>query len=107
MNGESQIKDWLEEIYQKEPVKYRKVSLYLSILKEEGLFAREPYIKYLKKEKIWELRPNRDRILFFIENGNRFVLLHQFTKKTQKTPIREIVQAIREKQDYLNRKRVD
>lgn len=53
----------------------------------------EPYIKYLKKEKIWELRPNQDRILFFSVNGNEFVLLHQFLKKTQKTPTREITQA--------------
>lgn len=106
-NGNSQVRDWLEKLYQNEPKKYRKVALYLSVLKEEGLSAGEPYIKYLKKEKIWELRPNQDRILFFAVNGNEFVLLHQFLKKTQKTPTREITQAVKEKSDYLNRKGVD
>lgn len=40
--------------------------------------------------EIWELRPIRDRILFAGLVGGRFVLLHQFMKKTQKTPKREI-----------------
>ena len=36
--------------------------------------------------------------------GNRkYVLLHQFLKKTQKTPKREIEQAKRELADYLER----
>ncbi|MCR5197101.1 MAG: type II toxin-antitoxin system RelE/ParE family toxin [Pseudobutyrivibrio sp.] len=33
----------------------------------------------------------------------RFVLLHQFVKKTQKTPRREIEQAKRELRDFLER----
>ena len=36
-----------------------------------------------------------------------FVLLHQFRKKTQKTPKREIEKAKTERDDYLNRKETD
>lgn len=46
----------------------------------------------------------RDRILFVAwqENGG-FVLLHQFMKKTQKTPTCEIEKAKREYNDLLKR----
>ena len=39
--------------------------------------------------------------------NNTFVLLHQFRKKTQKTPKREIEKAKRERDDYLFRKEND
>ena len=59
-------------------------------------------MKHLDGE-IWELRPLRDRILFAGVVGGKFVLLHQFLKKTQKTPKREIEQAKKELEDYLER----
>ena len=36
--------------------------------------------------------------------ANKFVLLHQFRKKTQKTPKRELDRAKAERDDYLARK---
>lgn len=35
--------------------------------------------------------------------NNKFIILHHFIKKTQKTPKREIEQAKRNLQDYLER----
>ena len=35
---------------------------------------------------IWELRPLRERVFFVAWYNNSYVLLHHFTKKTQKTP---------------------
>ncbi len=52
---------------------------------------------------IWELRPTSDRILFAVATGDDFVLLHQFEKKTQKTPRREIEKAKAELSDFLQR----
>ena len=52
---------------------------------------------------IWELRPIRDRIFFVAWTGGSFVLLHQFMKKTQKTPAREIERAKREFEDLKER----
>lgn len=60
--------------------------------------------KSMKKNKIYELRPNKTRILYFFKNERQeYVLLHAFTKKSQKTPKEEIEKAIREKKDYIRR----
>ena len=44
-------------------------------------------------EDIWELRPGNNRVLYFYFRDNKFVLLHQFRKKTQKTPGAEMPRA--------------
>lgn len=83
-------------------VKLNKIRDYMKVLSQYGTRAGQPYVKHLEGD-IWELRPLLDRILFFCWDGNRFVLLHQFMKQTQKTPKREIEQAKRNMIDYLER----
>lgn len=83
-------------------VKLNKIQDYINALREYGLQLKEPYIKHLDGE-IWELRPLRDRILFVAWHNGSFVLLHQFMKKTQKTPAREIEKAKRELADLIER----
>jgi phage-related protein len=83
-------------------IKLNKIQDYINALGEYGLQLREPYIKHLDGE-IWELRPLRDRILFVAWHDDSFVLLHQFMKKTQKTPAREIEKAKRELADLIER----
>ena len=55
--------------------------------------VREPYIKHIEN-RIWEMRlRGRDgiaRALNVTATGRRVVILRVFTKKTQKTPRREI-----------------
>ena len=48
-------------------------------------------------------RPLRDRIFFVTWEDDSFVLLHHFQKKTQRTPRREIEQALREIEDLKKR----
>ena len=62
----------------------------------------ENYVKHLDGD-IWELRPLRDRILFAGVVDGKYVLLHQFMKKTQKTPAREIIKAKNELKDFKER----
>ncbi len=83
-------------------IKFNKIQDHISALKEYGLRLKEPYIKHLDGE-IWELRPLRDRILFAAWHNGSFILLHQFMKKTQKTPAREIEKAKRELADMIER----
>ncbi|MDE6004502.1 MAG: type II toxin-antitoxin system RelE/ParE family toxin [Oscillospiraceae bacterium] len=83
-------------------VRLRKVQDYINILAEYGATMGEPYMKHLDNE-IWEIRPLRDRILFAGVVGGKYVLLHQFMKKTQKTPPREIEQAKNELADFKKR----
>ena len=55
--------------------------------------VHEPYIKHIEG-RIWEMRlRGRDgiaRALYVAASGRRVVVLRVFTKKTQKTPRREI-----------------
>ena len=56
------------------------------------------------EDDIWELRPGNNRIFYFYFKNDTFVLLHQFRKKTQKTPQREIETAKSERDDWISRK---
>ena len=98
-NGNRPVADYLLELKSKSDkdsrVKLSKIQDYINALSIYGLQLREPYIKHLDGE-IWELRPLRDRILFVAWHNGSFMLPHQFMKKTQKTPAREIEKAKRE-----------
>lgn len=83
-------------------VKLNKINDYIEILSQYGTQIGEPYIKHLDGE-IWELRPLRDRVLFVAWQGDSYILLHHFMKKTQKTPAREIEKAKRELADLKER----
>lgn len=105
-NGKQPVAEYLLELERKNDkdsrIKLNKIRDYVKALSRYGLSLGEPYIKHLDGD-IWELRPLRDRILFVAWQGNGFVLLHQFMKKTQKTPPREIEKAKRELADLIER----
>ena len=92
--GREPVLDYLKKLAQKgdkdSRIKLNKINDYIQILSEYGTQAGEPYIKHLTGD-IWELRPIKDRIL------------HQFMKKTQKTPTKEVEQAKREFADLQER----
>ncbi len=83
-------------------IRLNKLLLYIKILLNVGTRAGEEYIKHLEGD-IWELRPLRDRIFFAGIKGGKYVLLHHYFKKTQKTPRREIEKAKREWEDFKER----
>lgn len=105
--GNSPIEDFLDELDKKsttskaDRVRLKKIYEYLDILEELGPIG-EPYTKHLDEE-IWELRPYNDRILFAGLIDSRFILLHHFVKKTNKTPRREIEKAKANLTDYIQR----
>lgn len=107
INGNEPVKEYLKELAKKKDkdsrIKSDKINDYIEALKQYGKQLGEPYIKHLEGD-IWELRPLRDRILFVAWHDDGFVLLHQFMKKTQKTPAREIERAKRELADLIERK---
>lgn len=83
-------------------IKLQKIQDYLNILKVNGTRAGLPYVRHLYGD-IWELRPLKDRILFFGYDGNNIILLSHFRKMTQKTPPREIKKANKLMKDYIER----
>lgn len=107
-NGNAPVVEFiasLEKRHDKDSrINLNKVRDYIKILALYGTRAGDAYVKHLNGA-IWELRPLRNRILFVSMDEDGFILLHQFVKKTQKTPAREIRKAQREYQDYLERKR--
>ncbi|MBQ9411768.1 MAG: type II toxin-antitoxin system RelE/ParE family toxin [Oscillospiraceae bacterium] len=105
-SGKRPVADYLAELAGRKDedsrIKLKKHNDYIQALSEYGLQLGEPYIKHIDGD-IWELRPISDRVFFVAWTGGNFVLLHQFVKKTQKTPAREIAQAKRELADLKER----
>lgn len=105
-DGNEPVAEYISELAGKKDkdsrIKLTKIRDYMKVLSEYGTQAGVPYIKHIDSE-IWELRPLRDRIFFVAWVNGSYVLLHQFMKKTQKTPAREIEKAKREFADLTER----
>lgn len=109
-NGKSEIADYIKELNTKAAtskecrINFNKIVAYMDMLEELGTRVGEPVTKHLDGE-IWELRPLKNRFLYAYYKDNRFLILHHFIKRTQKTPKHEIEQARRNLKDYLERKK--
>lgn len=118
------IMDWQVEYYKKENGKTPVLEYLLSLdakmrakafheielLKKHGSELREPYVKPIKGAKykgLFEVRvkfaSDIIRIFYFTYCQKTFVLLHGFTKKSEKTPQGELERALRYKKDYERR----
>ena len=104
--GRQPVREYIKELAAKNDDKSKKtlnkIHEYLNVLSISGKMAGLPYVRHIEGE-IWELRPAQDRILFAAWIEGQFVLLHQFTKKTQKTPPREIEKAQKRLTDLKGR----
>lgn len=107
-NGESELFDFFQSLNSKSAtnkdarIMLKQFTLYINILSKTGTFAGAPFVKHLQGS-IWELRPGRNRILFFTWHNSQIILLHHFLKTTQKTPKSEIYKANRELSDWIER----
>ena len=89
-NGVKPVKVWLMGLDEHaRAVVMRNIAL----LEELGIGIREPYVKALGG-KLYEVRAKDHkgiyRVIYFAHTGKRFILLHGFVKKTQKTQRKEI-----------------
>lgn len=106
-NGSSPVLSYMKTLEKGQSkdsrIKFNKLNDYIQMLSVYGVAKlSENYVKHLDGD-IWELRPIRDRILFAGVVGGQYVLLHQFVKRTEKTPRREIEKAKRELADFKER----
>lgn len=107
-SGCSEVREYILSLEEKAKhskqarINRNKIVAYMDLLEEMGTRVGEPVTKHLDGE-IWELRPLRNRFLYAYYKDNQFIILHNFVKKTQKTPKREIEKAKRNLEDYLER----
>ncbi|MFQ9813881.1 type II toxin-antitoxin system RelE/ParE family toxin [Hominenteromicrobium sp.] len=107
-NGKSEIEEYLDELGRKaktsktDRINRMKILSYLNALTQYGTRIGQPIVKHIEGN-IWELRPLNNRIFFFYWRDNKFVLLHHFIKKSQKTPTQELEQARLKLKDFLER----
>ncbi len=105
-SGKSPVKEFIDSL---SPASKAKFIFVADLLTEYGLNVREPYVKPITgTRKLFEIRikdqRNIHRIFYFAYSGRKLVLLHGFTKKTDKTPPREIEIAEGRMKDFLARK---
>src|SRR5439155_23217730 len=83
-----------------------KIIRSIGLLRSLGTALGMPHARHLGGG-LWELRiafgGDIFRCLYFGWTGNRFVILHAFQKKTQKTPARELATAARRREDWMAR----
>jgi phage-related protein len=100
-DGTSPVEEFLDSLDLKTRARFRWS---IEQLRLRNVEAREPLAKHLEG-KLWELRKesstNIYRMIYFFFTGRRIVLLHGFTKKTQKTPQKELAIARSRYEDFL------
>ena len=103
MRGDRPVKDFVDNL----PLEARgKVAAVIDVLKEFGTMLGMPHARKLMGTELWELRTggkNASRILYVAKMGRKFLLLHAFLKKTDKTPEKEIDLGLRRLMDYRSR----
>lgn len=97
-----------EEFILSQDTKMRaKIFRILDLLAEKGYELREPYSKPLG-DGIFEVRAKQGsditRVLYFFVKNKTIILTNGFVKKTQKTPIEEIITAKNNRREYEKRK---
>ena len=101
-NGNPVVYDWFLD--QEPKVKARFAQIF-DLLQDKGISVGMPYVRPIVKTKLYEIRVEQStniyRIFYFAYTGRRFILLHGFQKKTQKTPKKEIELAETRRKEFL------
>jgi len=103
-NGKCPVEEYLDTLSDKE---VEKVFFVLDIIETMPVVPGKFFKKLTSTNGIWEVRVkysgNIFRLLGFLESDELLILNHPFTKKTQKTPTRDIKKAEQRKKDYFSR----
>ena len=88
--GNSPVFEFIEELSDDDTA---RVTDELELLQALGVRLGMPHARRLEGSDLWEIRTRgrvHHRIFYVAISGRRMLLLHGFTKKTEKTPAREI-----------------
>ncbi len=92
--GDKPVDAYIEQLPTEEQA---RVYAALMFLAEKGNMLREPYSKSLGSG-LFELRVRTHRMFYAFMPDKSIVLLHAYSKRTQKTPAREMVVALQRMQ---------
>lgn len=106
-NGECPVESFLDDL----PVKHRaKAIRSIELLETFGTALAEPHVKKIQGQRykgLYELRvkfaSDISRIFYFLYDGEKFILVHGFVKKAQKTPTKELEKARDRMLEFLGR----
>ena len=101
--GNSPVFEFIQSL---DPKIKSKVIGVMDLLKELGTLIGPPHSKKVTGTPLWELRilgGGNVRIFYIAVVNRRFLLLHVFLKKKQKTDIKEIKTAIGRLNDFKSR----
>jgi phage-related protein len=105
--GKCPIEEYLNSLSNKQ---VEKVFFVLDLVERMPIVPRNYFKKLESTNDIWEVRVqfgnNIFRLLGFWDSSELVILNHAFTKKTQKTPNKEIKIAESRKDDYFSRRRL-
>ena len=106
-NGKCPVETYLESLSNKQ---VEKVFFVLDLIENIDIVPRKFFKKLEATDDIWEVRVQHGNNIFrlfgFFDGKDLVVLNHAFTKKTQKTPKKEIKIAEQRKKDYFSRRRL-
>ena len=100
-SGKVPAEEWLESLTEKQQAKF--VALFMRF-GDLGKIWNERKFKHLSgTDQIFEFKVDSGRVLSFFFYGKRLVLTHGFSKKSAKTPKKEIEMAEKFKQEFEKR----
>jgi phage-related protein len=101
-DDESPVEEWMSSIPK---TAYTKLIRNMKMLREFNITLKEPYVKPLG-DKLYEIRAKDTngiyRVVYFAYTGKKFIMLHGFTKKTQKTPTKELKLSKQRMEEIIN-----
>ena len=107
-SGNPVVYDWF--LAQSVKVKARFAQIF-DLLQDKGTSVGMPYVRPIVNTKLYEIRVEQStniyRIFYFAYTGRRFILLHGFQKKTQKTPKKEIELAEKRRKEFLAQEKLN
>lgn len=103
-------KNYFEEFLNKQTKKVKEKISWTLLLIQEVKQVPETYLKHIEgTDGLYEIRIQLGsdifRIFCFFDKGRLVVLTNGFQKKTQKTPRKEIIKALKIIEEYQNEKK--
>jgi phage-related protein len=104
-DGRYPVKEFIELLDIKAKAKIART---IDLLEEFGIKLGMPFAEHVEGE-LWELRirlaNNRYRIIYFLDTGKVFIMLHGFVKKTKRISKNDLEIAKKRLHDYMSRRR--